>query len=260
MGIDREGAVVDSGSYKNSGAADVVLVLIFDETAKEYRVLALNRDTMVRMPVLGLGGRPAGSTNAQLALSHTYGNGLRQSCENTRETISDLLYGVTIHQYIAMNMDVISVLTDAVGGVKVNVEDDFSLFDNTIPKGEIVLNGEQAYTFIRTRKDLGDQLNISRMKRHEAFVDGYIEAFRANIGKNVTYAMDIYEDIEPYVVTDCSNQVMSDLINRFSDYNFVGCISPEGTNVVGEEYMEFYLDEEKFLPLILSLLYSPKNK
>lgn len=95
MGIDREGPVQESGSYKNSGAADVVLVLIFDETAKEYCALALNRDTMVKMPVLGLGGRPAGSITAQLALSHTYGNGLNQSCENVRVTVSELLYGVT---------------------------------------------------------------------------------------------------------------------------------------------------------------------
>ena len=260
MGIDREGPVADSGSYKNSGAADVVLVLIFDETAKEYRVLALNRDTIVKMPVLGLGGRTAGSTTAQLALSHTYGNGLHQSCDNTKKTVSDLLYGATIHQYIALNMDVISVLTDAVGGVKVNVEDDFSAFDDTIQKGELVLNGEQAYTFIRTRKDVGDQLNISRMGRHEEFVKGFIEAFRTNIGKNVTYALKIYDDISPYVVTDCSNQVMTDLLNRFYDYKLVGILSPDGTNVVGEEYMEFHLDEEKFLTLVLSLLYSPKNK
>ena len=54
MGIDREGPVVDSGSYKNEGAADVILVFIFNETDKEYTILALNRDSMVRMPILVL--------------------------------------------------------------------------------------------------------------------------------------------------------------------------------------------------------------
>ena len=259
MGIDRTGPVTDSGSYKNTGAADVILVLIFDDTAKEYRILALNRDSMVEMPVLGIGGRHAGDITAQLALSHTYGNGLHQSCTNTLDTVSNLLYSVTIHQYISMNMDVISILTDAVGGVKVNVTDDFSMIDSSLEKGEMLLNGDHAYKFIRTRKDVGDELNLSRMNRHEEYMKGFVEAFHTNIGKDISKAMEIYEQISPYVVTDCSNQVMTDLLNRFYDYKFVEVLSPEGTNVPGEEYMEFYIDEDKLFQLVLSLMYSPKN-
>lgn len=259
MGIDREGLVVDSGSYKNPGAADVLLVIVFDDTAREYSVIALNRDTMVEMPILGLGGKNAGSITAQLALSHTYGNGLHQSCINTRDTVSELLYGTTIHQYFSMNMDVISILTDAVGGVKVNVTDDFSAIDGTILPGEMVLNGEQAYMFVRTRKDVGDQLNISRMNRHEEFMHGFIDAFHDNIGNDATKVMEIYEKIAPYMVTDCSEHMMTDLLNRFYNYEFAGVISPAGTNVRGEEYMEFYLDEEKLFQLVISLLYEPKE-
>lgn len=259
MGIDREGPVADSGFYKNSGAADVVLVLIFDDTAKEYRVLALNRDTMVEMPVLGLGGKRAGSITAQLALSHTYGNGLHESCENTRQTVSDLLFGVKIDQYISMNMDVISILTDAVGGVKVNVKDDFSAIDSTI-KGEMVLNGDQAYTFVRTRKGVEDQLNLSRMDRQEEFMKGFVEAFRASIGNDVSKAMDIYKSVSSFIVTDCSDQIMAEFLDRFYDYELVEILSPSGRNVRGEEFMEFYLDEDILGQLVLPLLYSPKNK
>ena len=259
MGIDRSGPVVDSGSYKNEGAADVVLLLVFDETKEEYTVLALNRDTMVEMPILGLGGKRAGSITAQLALSHTYGNGLRQSCENTKETVSELLYGAPIHQYISMNMDVISILTDAVGGVKVNVQDDFSLIDGSIQKGEMVLDGDQAYKFVRTRKNVGDQLNISRMSRHEEFMRGFVEAFHTNVGNDINKAMEVYESIKQFVVTDCSDQVMTELLGRFFDYEFVDVMSPAGENVAGEEFMEFYLDQDSYYKLILSLLFSPKK-
>lgn len=259
MGIDRVGPVVDSGSYKNEGAADVVLVFIFDDSAKEYTILALNRDSMVQMSKLGIGGKPAGNITAQLALSHTYGNGLQQSCVNTRETVSNLLYGVTIHQYISMNMDAISILTDAVGGVKVNVNDDFSLIDTSLKKGEMTLNGDQAYKFLRTRKDVGDQLNLSRMDRHKEFMMGFAEAYRENVGSSVSKAMEIYDMISPYVVTDCSEQGMIKLLNRFYDYDLVDVISPSGTNVRGEEYMEFYIDEENLYQLVLTLLYEPKS-
>ena len=39
MGIDQEGPVQDSGYYRNEGAADVVMLLIFDEEAKDYSIL-----------------------------------------------------------------------------------------------------------------------------------------------------------------------------------------------------------------------------
>ena len=115
MGIDQEGPVQDSGYYRNEGAADVVMLLIFDEEAKDYSILYLNRDTMLTMPVLGIDGRPAGNNFGQLALSHTFGNGLERSCENVKKTVSDFLYGLQIDYYVSMNMDAIATMNDAVG-------------------------------------------------------------------------------------------------------------------------------------------------
>ena len=36
MGIDREGHVVDSGSYNNDGAADAVMLVIFNESSHTF--------------------------------------------------------------------------------------------------------------------------------------------------------------------------------------------------------------------------------
>ena len=260
MGIDRSGPVTDSESHRNSGAADVVMLFVFDETKKEYKIVTLNRDSMVEMPILGLGGKNAGSTVAQLALSHTYGDGLEESCENTKTTVSDLLYGLQIDYYMAMNMDVVSILTDAVGGVKVNVKDDFSQIDSTIQMGEMILNGDQAYKFVRTRKNVADQLNLSRMDRQVEYMEGFIEAFKTNIGKDINKALNTYRDVSQYIVTDCSESIMADLLDMFYDYELVEVLSLPGENVRGEEYMEYHIDEEKLDALILDMLYSPKNK
>ena len=218
MGIDRSGPVVDSGSYNNEGAADAVMLVIFDETDETYDVLAFNRDSMVDMPVLGFNGKPAGTVNAQLALSHTYGNGLHISCENTVNTVSELLHGVQIDHYLSMNMDVVSILNDAVGGVRVNVTDDFSSVDSSIPIGEVVLNGQQALNFVQLRKDVSDQLNISRMRRQKEYMNGFFAAFKASGKNSFTDAMETYGDIEPYVVTDCTDKALTSLIDKFADY------------------------------------------
>lgn len=258
LGIDQYGVVEDSGSYNNNGDADMVVLLIFDEKNETAAALCLNRDTMVEMPVLGIGGSRAGTAYQQLTLSHTYGSGMEDSCENTRTTVSNLLYGINIDYYLSMNMDAISILNDAVGGVTVNVADDFSAVDPSITKGEMTLLGQQAINFVRTRKGVSDQLNISRMERQREYIDGFLAAMRKKMELSDSFALSAYSDISPYIVTDISSNVFSTMLQRYSGYELTEIVSPEGENVRGEEYMEFYVDEEKLDDLIIRLFYAPK--
>ena len=258
MGIDQYGPVEDSGAYSNTGAADMVMLLIFDEKNQVCNVVHLNRDTMLEMPVLGIGGKQAGTYFGQLALAHTYGSGLKDSCENTRRTVSNFLYGITIDYYVAMHMDAISILNDAVGGVTVNVTADFSQVDPTITMGEMTLMGEQAIHFVRTRKDVGDQLNLSRIERQKEYIDGFADAFRAKQATDTEFIVKAYEEAAPYLVSDCSVNTITGMINRYGEFAVAEVVTPEGENVMGEEYFEFYVDEEALDALILRLFYAPK--
>ena len=258
LGIDNFGPVQDSGSYNNDGAADMVSLVIFDEKAKTCNILCLNRDTILEMPVLGIGGKQAGTITQQLALSHTYGSGLVDSCENTKKTVSDFLYGLEIDYYVSMNMDAISILNDAVGGVTVNVTDDFSAIDPTITKGQITLMGQQAIHFVRTRKDMGDQTNISRMERQEQYMDGFLEALRSKQSESTQFLAETYDQVFDYIVTDCSVNAMNGILHRYGDYEIAEVLSPEGENARGEVYYEFHVDEVKLDELILRLFYAPK--
>lgn len=256
MGIDENGPAEDSGSYNNTGEADLVSLLICDEKQERIHFLTLNRDTMLEIPVLGIEGRQAGTITGQLALAHTYGSGLEDSCENTRKTVSAFLKGIQIDHYIAMNMDAIPILNDAVGGVRVTVTDDFSMLDPGIPTGEHMLTGEQATTYLRSRRDLGDQLNISRMKRHEAYLKALCIALQEK--KDETNILSVYEQILPYVVTDCSVNLINNLQYRYGEYTFGEMFTPVGENVLGERYYEFYPDAEQLDALIMELFYATK--
>ncbi len=258
MGIDEEGPVKDSGSYRNSGEADVDLVVIFDDAKKTFSILNLNRDTMLPVQMLGLGGKKAGSAIGQLALAHTYGSGLEDSAVNTRETVSSFLKGIQIDYYLAVNMDAISILNDAVGGVTVEVTDDFSDVDASIPMGSVKLTGDQAYHFIRSRKSVGNQLNVSRMERHKAYLEGFVKALDAKLEAGDSFVLSTHEEIEPYSVTDCSVNTLTSLLNRFRDYELDEIVSPEGTNTKGENYMEFYVDEAKLEELTIRLFFAEK--
>ena len=178
LGIDQYGPMEASGSYNNPGDADMITLLIFDETNEVCNILYINRDTMVEMPVLGIGGKQAGTWFGQLTLAHTYGSGLQDSCENVKTTLETFMTGLSIDYYVSMHMDAITILNDSVGGVKVTVTDDFSDVDPTITMGEITLYGEQAINYVRTRKDVGDQKNITRMERQQEYVQNFMEAFQ----------------------------------------------------------------------------------
>ena len=259
MGIDEEGSVKDSGSYRNNGEVDMVALAILDHSAQTCDILSLNRDMMVEMPVLGIGGRQAGTFYGQLALSHTYGSGLADSAENTRKTVSDLLCGIHIDHYVAMNMDAIGILNDAVGGVTVTVTEDFSHVDPSLVKGAVTLSRAQAITFIRTRMDVGNQLNLSRMERHKEYLRGLSEALSGMPELSESFVAEVYGEMAPYMVTDCSPTVISGLLQRCGQYRLDRILTLEGSNVLGEEYYEFYADEEKMDALILELFYAPKK-
>lgn len=260
LGIDQFGQVQPSQSYNNPGASDVVSLLIFDETNEEIRILCLNRDTMLDMPILGIGGKKAGVAFQQLALSHTYGSGMEDSCENTRETVSTFLYGLQIDYYMSLNMDAIALLNDAVGGVTVEVKDDFSEIDPSIGMGQVKLMGQQAITFVRGRGGVGDQLNVSRMERQKEYMAGFMEAFQSKEDAGISFLVSAYEQTTPYMVTDCSLTVLQDMAQRYGDYPIVEVVSPAGENRKGETYMEYYVDEEALDELILRLFYAPKKR
>ena len=259
MGIDQYGKAVESGSYNNHGAADMVMLMIFDDLREVCDILYLNRDTMLKMPVLGVGGKPAGYYYGQLALSHTYGAGMKDSCENTRQAVSDFLMGIQIDYYVAMNMDAISILTDAVDGVTVEVTEDFSQVDPSIGMGLVTLRGEQAINYVRTRKDVGDQLNLSRIERQKAFVESFSKAFAEKQNASTTFFTTTYESVSDYLVTDCTGTSLNALYQRYSKYTLGAVYTLEGENVMGEKYFEFYADEQKLESLTLQLFYAPKK-
>ena len=259
LGIDQYGPMESSNYYRNQGSADSVMLLIFDETSEECSVLYLNRDTMLEMDVLGVRGEYAGTTYGQLALAHTYGTGLEDSCENVKNTLMNFMHGLTIDYYVAMNMDAIPILNDAVGGVTVHVKDDFSTVNPSITMGELTLQGDQVIDYVRTRKDVGDQKNVTRMERQKEYVDGFLKALMEKEQTDVEFALRLYEQVSPYIVTDCSSTTLSSMLDRYAEFTLKEVYTPDGENIIEDGHYAFYVDEEKLDELIVQLFYVPKS-
>lgn len=258
MGIDQTGPVRLSETPNDGKAVDMVAVVVVDEKAETCTVLSINRDTMLEMPMLDEAGRESGTFFGQLAFSHTYGRGGEDSCENTRKTVSNFLYGMNLDYYIAMNMDAVTILNDAVGGVTVQVKDDFSKVDSSIPMGITHLEGEQALSFVQSRGGVGDELNLSRMERQKEYINRFVEAFGNKVEESDTFLLKTYNAAAPYLVSDLPLNSLTAMMERYEGYPIGETISLTGENRLGEEYYEFYPDEEALEDLILELFYAPK--
>lgn len=258
MGIDEVGPVKDSGSYNNTGEADMIALAVFDETNEQMDILYINRDTMVDMPVLGIGGKPAGTANRQIAVSHTYGSGLEDSCENTKKTVSDLLYGLPINYYVAMNMDAIPILNDAVGGVTVTVVDDFSDVNPNILMGQTTLMGQDALDYVQERREVGDQKNTSRMERQKEYMKNFLSAFKSKTSASDMFVLNTYEQVSDYIVTDLVANSMSSIWNKYADYQLDEVVTLQGENTLENGHYAFILDEAALDALILKMFYAPK--
>ena len=217
MGVDKYAAQTSGDNYNQQQQADFLLLLVVDRTAGVCRVLPLNRDTMTEITALGLAGEQVGTFNGQLALSHTYGSGGLDSARNTGRAVSSLLYGVDIDHVMAFTMDAVPVINDAVGGVTVLVEDDFSAVTDQLPMGqEVTLHGDLALTFVQSRGDMGgEKTNINRMSRQAAYLRGLYTRLQS-AAQDEGFLTQLLLELSSYLTTDCTANQLNDLYRTVS--------------------------------------------
>ena len=255
---DEEESSLDN-FYRNSSQADFLLLVVFDKTAKSYKVIQINRDSMASIRTYDIMGDYAGTNIAQISLSHTYGDGGESSCEDTVYAVSNLLFGIDVDNYISITTDVVPILNDLVGGVDVPIEDDFSGVDDTLVMGRTVhLQGQHALIYIRARRDMvDDDSNEARMRRQHTYLYALEEAMRDSFMDNPSFAVDAYEAVSDHTITNIDVSDIPSLAYEFASYEFEGIVSIEGESSMGERYIEFYVDEEALQELVIREFYEP---
>lgn len=255
---DYDGA---SDSYNNDKQADFIMLFVIDDKAKTITPIHINRDTIAEMNVLGLNGNPVGTVKKQIALSFNYGNGEKLSCHNTMDSVSNLLLGMKIHHYAAVTMDGVPVYNDLVGGVTVEVLDDFTGIDKTLVKGETVtLSGRQALTYVRSREGLEDNTNTARMVRQRQYLTALREKTVEKIEGDAEFAAKLVVKMSEHLISDRSVNQMQELLNKFSSYTFNETLQLEGESKVGEQYMEFYPDEDSIKDAVTRAFYQKSEQ
>ena len=257
LGVDKFEGETPEG-YLNNQQADFLLLLVMDEANETCTPIQLNRDTMTEIQILGVTGEPAGTFTGQLALAHTYGSGEEDSCENTVLAVSNLLYGMEIDHYVSLTMDGVALLNDLVGGVTVEVLDDFSGIDDSLVQGETVtLQGQQALTYVRSRGGLEDSSNLRRMERQRQYLAALQQQLKAAVQQEDGFTMDALLQLNEYMVSDCTVNQLSDLGDSLAAYQVSDILTTPGDAQEGEEFMEFTVDEAALQQLVMDVFYEP---
>lgn len=253
IGVDEMGEAVGTESYIGGGQGDVQMLLVLDNANQTWQVLQLNRDSMVEMPVLGVNGGVIGTDTAQLALAHSYGNGREESCENNVTTVSRLLEDQPIDGYFAVNMDAVNILTDLAGGITVTLNSDLTACNPAWTEGAVVtLTGKNALDFVRSRKGVEDETNLSRMVRQRQ----YLTALRDELtGRDTAFAAEVYSALADYTVTNIGGGKAQQIAAKLNQYQEQPLLTIEGESKVVDGYWAYYLDEASLRETIITLFY-----
>ena len=240
------------------GQSDALFLAVLDPGEKKISVIGINRDTMTSMNVYDKNGRYSGRQTAQIALSHAYGDGLEESCENSVDAVSNLFYGLPIHGYCALNMSVISKLNDAVGGVDVVIPESANGLEKGWTTGaEVHLKGDAAYQFIHYRDTAQEQSAEVRLERQKQYLKKFILQAKEAMKQDMTLPLQLYTQITPYMVTDVTADEAVYLAGQALSYSFGDddFYSMTGTVKMGEKFEEFYPDETALYELVLDVFY-----
>ena len=148
---------VDDGA-EGEQSADTILVLSFSNDTGKSRLIAIPRDTWVS----------ANSGTGRIGTMYGWGGA------NLMVRQVSALLGISIHQFIVIDMKTFAELIDVLGGLDIYVEEDMHYEDPSsdlsihIGQGYQHLNGEELQKYLRYRGEkLGD---VGRVQRQQKFI------------------------------------------------------------------------------------------
>lgn len=262
MGIDKQDQDASTVGYRSGGQADFMLLLLMDHDEGIVRQLQIDRDTMAQVAVLGVLGKPVGTKELQICLSHAFGGTAQECGEHAVQAVQNLLQGVSIDGFVSLDIASIDVLNASLGGVQVTIEEDLTALDEQMRQGEtLLLTDHQAELFVRSRISVGDGTNASRMKRQSAYLSAAVDTLLSRCKEDVTFTESFLEDMQRCgMVSNLSKGRLVNEANRAQKYAVQPIESLEGEHRLGADgFMEFHVDEQALIDWVIHALYREKK-
>ena len=212
---------------RDKGRSDTIILLSINPNTDSMIMLSIPRDTYVNIPGRGMD-----------KINHAYAFGDVDLAVQTFEEA----FNLPVHYYVRVNMEGFKEGVDALGGVTIQNDQEFSQGGNQFSKGTIHLNGTQALDYVRMRKN-DPRGDLGRNDRQRKVITAAIDEFASF--SSITKVGNILDIIGGNVKTDLDMKSMQTL---FSDYrgarNNVKTLEINGTGKTLDLWYYMVSDEE----------------
>lgn len=214
----------------DKGRSDTMIVLTVNPQKKSVKMLSIPRDT--RTEIVGHG--------TQDKINHAFAFGGAKMSMDTVENFLD----IPIDYYMKINMEGFKDIVDAVGGVTVQNDLDFTSDGIHFAKGTHTLNGKEALAYSRMRHDdpSGD---FGRQSRQRAIIEAVIKE-GASLSSLTKYD-EVFAALGNNIQTNLTFDDMMDIQKNYKDATksiTQSSINGNGTKIDGIYYY-IVSDEEK---------------
>lgn len=264
MGIDKNDTTVrrvEEGT--NGGQADALFLLVLNPHTKQIQVIGINRNSMTDIDIYDTDGEYVRTVTAQIAVQHGFGDGMEESCEYQVKAVRNLMYQIPIHGYCAINAKAVIPLTDMAGGVELTALEEVKRYGDKngtvlMQEGDTLhMDGETAYSYVRYRntKEFGSA--DRRLDRQKQYLNCMMKQIMDKTKEDILFPVDLYNELSSYMTTDVTVDEITYLTQTALRYQIgeMGVLALEGETVQGEEYEEFYVEEESLQDLIMQVFY-----
>lgn len=202
--------------------ADTILVLSFANDTGKSRIIGIPRDTWIA------------TRTRSGKIGELYGWG---GANVLVREVSKLL-GVSIHQYIIIDMTTFADLIDVLGGLDIYVEENMDYDDEVaglsihIPQGYQHLSGEEVQKYLRYRDDkLGD---VGRVQRQQKFIKAlYAKVLQLDTIPKLPAIADIFRNRMDTSAEIFDSAHLANVLRRMSSDPPATLLLPGADNVDG---------------------------
>jgi LCP family protein required for cell wall assembly len=184
------------------GRADSIAVAALNPEKKTAVLLNIPRDLLVRIP---------GRTRHD-KINHSYAYG---GTNLTRRTVEDLL-DLPVDGVVRIDMDGLSRMVDALGGIEVEVPFDFTYEGVRFRRGKMFLTGKETLAFVRMRKE-DPHGDYGRIKRQQSVIRSIIR--QGTDWSSITRLDDLLDAAGDHLKTDIPPLSWFYLQRNFSGMN-----------------------------------------
>ncbi|MFP3510731.1 LytR family transcriptional regulator [Peribacillus sp. SIMBA_075] len=214
----------------DKGRSDTMIVLTVNPQKKSVKMLSIPRDT--RTEIVGHG--------TQDKINHAFAFGGAKMSMDTVENFLD----IPIDYYMKINMEGFKDIVDAVGGVTVQNDLDFTSDGIHFAKGSHTLNGKEALAYSRMRHD-DPNGDFGRQSRQRSIIEAVIRE-GASVSSLTKYN-DVFDALGNNIQTNLTFDDMMDIQKNYRDASksiTQSSINGKGTKIDGIYYY-IVSDEEK---------------